>query len=278
VVVSLPTSLHQEVVGAALEAGCHVFCEKPLGMSSNGARALMELAERSARVLMVGYHNRFLDAYREARRVIRSGALGDLVGIRATHLVGGPYLSWEPKSPWYFSRDNGGVLYDAGSHIFDLVHYLTGTGIEQVCATTAKLNAESEVPDQIAIAWRARAGAVGTALLGWGSKSGKQEVFVYGTQGHVTATPMTTEVRTPQHNKISDMFSHLDAARDIVTGIAKGKLKKEPVPPAYQRQICGFLDAIGGQRSEHLSIQDSIAALEDLERVHATLTPEGKQV
>src|SRR5438270_350819 len=75
-VVATPSKLHAAMVGKALERGLHVFCEKPFVLDVADGERLVALARSKGLVTQVGYHYRFVGAFKEAARVVRSGALG----------------------------------------------------------------------------------------------------------------------------------------------------------------------------------------------------------
>ncbi|MGC9358114.1 MAG: Gfo/Idh/MocA family protein [Anaerolineae bacterium] len=270
VVIGLPSTLHQTAAEESLAAGCHVLCEKPLGLDPEKAEALAAQADKLERVLMVGYHNRFLPSFQKARRIVREGEIGSPLQVRGTFVMGGPFISWEPKSAWYQSKEARGVLYDGGSHIFDLIHFVTGINVGEIKALAGKYNPDNEVPDQIAITWQSEGGCLGTAQLSWGGKTARQEIFIYGEKGHLIATPQECEVRTAQHNRFTDLFSHLDGALGIVTFLVSKKLKGGP-PQHYRAQASAFLDAIQGQSSEYVSLKDSLTTLRELASVEESL-------
>ncbi len=76
VFIATPSKLHARMVGKALERGLHVFCEKPFVLDVATASAWSQLAESKQLVTQVGYHFRFVGAFQEAARIVRSGALG----------------------------------------------------------------------------------------------------------------------------------------------------------------------------------------------------------
>jgi UDP-N-acetylglucosamine 3-dehydrogenase len=122
-----------EVLGAAtlvcLQAGCHVFCEKPLATSADGARAAVEAARRGGRNLMVGYIQRFDPLRRRMKELLDRGAFGELAYVVASK--GGPVSS----SGWHGSRARGGgQLLWVGSHLVDQLHWLLGRRVERVFA------------------------------------------------------------------------------------------------------------------------------------------------
>jgi predicted dehydrogenase len=124
-----PSSLHVAVTRACLEAGCDIFLEKPLSDSLDGTAELVELARESERIVMVGYQLRFHPCVVRLTEVVRSGVLGNLLGVRATI---GEYLpNWHPYEDYrimYAARaDLGGGVVLTQIHEFDFLYSIFGT-------------------------------------------------------------------------------------------------------------------------------------------------------
>ena len=133
--VTSPNHLHHEHAAAALAAGKHVVCEKPLAMTSAQSAELVELAARSGRVHAVNFNIRFYPVNQHVHGLIASGELGEI------RLVSGHYLQdWlllETDWNWRLEPDLGGELRavaDIGSHWLDLTTFLTGRRISAVMA------------------------------------------------------------------------------------------------------------------------------------------------
>lgn len=120
-----PPHLHAPMARAALAAGKHVLCEKPLGLDSAEVRELVEVASRHPRQLaLVDHELRFLPAVREARRLIAAGAIGQ---PRHARLCFAASAQRDPRQPWGWWHDatrGGGALGAAGAHQIDLLRYL----------------------------------------------------------------------------------------------------------------------------------------------------------
>lgn len=134
--ICTPVSAHAEIARAALAAGKHVLCEKPLAMNREEASALgSAAAEAAARgtVAMVGYNYRRIPALALARRFCSEGRIGELRHVRARYLQ--DWLS-DAEAPWTWRLDadeaGAGALADLGSHLIDLVHYVTGRRLAEV--------------------------------------------------------------------------------------------------------------------------------------------------
>lgn len=124
-VVATPTKFHASVAIAALEAGKHVLCEKPLGRNVNEARRMFDTARASHRFLKTGFNYRHMSHVRKARELLQDGVLGPLHFLRCRYGHGG-----RPgyESEWCTDAElsGGGVLLEQGIHIFDLVRHLLG--------------------------------------------------------------------------------------------------------------------------------------------------------
>jgi predicted dehydrogenase len=125
--VSAPGELHHDASIAALEAGKHVVCEKPLGNNLAEARAMLEAAERSGRVHMTVFNYRYLPAVQLARRLVADGTLGRIYHFRAQFLQ-----DWiaDPDFPmvWRLRREQAGsgTLGDLAAHLIDMARFLVG--------------------------------------------------------------------------------------------------------------------------------------------------------
>lgn len=130
-----PNYLHYQQAKAALEAGKHVLCEKPLAMTMEQSRELAALAKKKGLITAVNYNLRFYPICQEARERVKSGELG------APYLVTGGYLQdWlylKTDWNWRLEPEQGGdmrVVADIGTHWMDLVTYITGLQISAVMA------------------------------------------------------------------------------------------------------------------------------------------------
>ncbi len=122
--VCLPNVLHHEVTVAALEAGAHVLCEKPLATSVAEARSMFETARRHGRILMAAHNFRFESPTQAIRRVVESGALGQIYHAEATAMRRMGIPAWGTFHQRAFSA--GGCLLDIGVHMLDQTIWLMG--------------------------------------------------------------------------------------------------------------------------------------------------------
>ena len=125
--VATPTNLHKDIAIAALKAGKHVFCEKPLALSAQQAKEMYDAAEKSGLVHMLGHNYRRVPAIALAKKMIEEGKLGKIYHFRGVYLQ-----DWimDPNFPLTWQLDvnaaGGGPHVDLNSHIVDLSRFLVG--------------------------------------------------------------------------------------------------------------------------------------------------------
>ncbi len=136
--LAVPNALHAPYAEAALAAGKHVICEKPLAMSSAESARLAELARRSPGVAAVNYNLRFYPLVREARERVARGDLGSPFLVHGAYLQ--DWLLLDTDWNWRLEPEAGGALRavaDIGTHWLDMAAYATGRRIEAVLADFA---------------------------------------------------------------------------------------------------------------------------------------------
>lgn len=122
-VIAAPPAAHFELASRALAADCNVLCEKPFVTQTSQATALVSLAAEHDSALFVGHFRRLSASLRMARQLLASGLLG---APQAVVAMEGGRFNWQAKSAYTFNDPLGGVLYDTGSHLLDMVLFATG--------------------------------------------------------------------------------------------------------------------------------------------------------
>jgi predicted dehydrogenase len=120
VLVATPPDSHAEIARRFLRAGKHVFLEKPFVVAADDAHELVRLAKQVNRRLLVGHLRRFYPSLRVARRYLAAGGLGRLQRVEATE---GARWEWPALSRYFLSDRHGGVAWDTGAHLLDMVLY-----------------------------------------------------------------------------------------------------------------------------------------------------------
>ena len=152
--VTSPNGLHRAMAVAALEAGKHVWCEKPMALTLADARAMAEAAEQSGKATALGYGYLQNPALQEARRQIVAGAIGTPFDFRGS--VDEDYMA-DPALPWSWrlrAKDAGlGTLGDLTVHLISLARVLMGE-IDSLSAMVETVHAERPMPAGGRRAWR----------------------------------------------------------------------------------------------------------------------------
>ena len=132
-----PNDAHAEPCIAAAEAGKHVFCEKPLARTAEEAKGMLDAVQKAGVKHMVAYNYRFVPAIRQIRKLIDSGALGQIYHFRAVYLQEWIMPHYNTPMIWRLQKEHAGsgALGDLGSHVIDLGRYLVGE-ITSVSAQT----------------------------------------------------------------------------------------------------------------------------------------------
>jgi predicted dehydrogenase len=161
--ICTPGDTHAEIAVAALEAGKHVLCEKPLANTVAEAEQMVAAAERAADRgvrAMVGFTYRRVPAIALARRLVVDGRIGQVRHVRAQYLQ-----DWiaDPAVPmsWRLERERAGsgALGDIGAHVVDLATYITGEALTGVCGMLETFVPERPLPAETAHLGGTAAGA-----------------------------------------------------------------------------------------------------------------------
>jgi predicted dehydrogenase len=133
VAILSPDYLHEEHAAAALQAGKHVYCEKPLAITPEGCDRIINEAEKSGKHLMIGFNMRYMSMYQTMKEIIDSGVIGDIKAVWVRHFVGlGGYYYYHD---WHGTRTNTtSLLLQKASHDIDVIHWLTGSYATKVSA------------------------------------------------------------------------------------------------------------------------------------------------
>lgn len=186
--VCLPNYLHAPVSIAALNAGAHVLCEKPMATSKEEAEAMIKAAKQNGKKLMIGHNQRFVPSHQKAKELIESGQLGKVYSFRTAFGHGGPEgWSQDGRDSWFFRKEEAfiGAMGDLGVHKTDLIRYLLGEEIVEVGAFVATAAKEgTDVDDNAVCVLKSESGIIGTLAASW-SYSPKEDnsTVIFGEKG-----------------------------------------------------------------------------------------------
>lgn len=195
VVIATPTRSHHQMVRAALEKGLHVFCEKPLTLSAAESEDLAQLARARGLITQVGYHNRFVAAFGEVKRLLDADAIGEVTHVLAEAY--GPVVLRSKSGTWRSRRsEGGGCLYDYAAHPLDLLAWYLGAP-ESVSGTVLGKVFSTEIEDEVYATLHYPAGRTAQLSVNWSDESHRKmttRITLWGTTGRITADRQECQV------------------------------------------------------------------------------------
>jgi len=165
VIVAVPTKFHSEMVNELLVRNIHVFSEKPFCLVPEQGPSLIEMAKSKKLANQVGYHNKFIGTFREVKRIVDGGWLGEIY-----HFVGesyGPVVT-KPKQDTWRSKpeEGGGCLMDYASHVIDLINYILAP-VKSVKASMLKSVFSHGVEDAVFALLETSSNVSGVLSVNW---------------------------------------------------------------------------------------------------------------
>lgn len=206
--IATPSTTHAWMVRAALERGVHVFCEKPFTLTPDDASELTELALSKGLVNQVGYHNRFVGAFREVKRLVDINAIGDI-----THVSGeayGPVVLKQKGSTWRTqSTAGGGCLYDYAAHVINLVNWYMGEP-DAVGGTVLNSIFSSSTDDEVFSTLYYPEGRSASLSVNWSDESHRRmttKIELLGTGGRIYVDRQECRVYLRGENGVPDGYT-----------------------------------------------------------------------
>jgi predicted dehydrogenase len=180
VAIATPHTLHYDQVVTAIEAGLHVLCEKPLTTDLDDARDLVERAEQSDSVLMVGYQRHLSPVYRAGREWVEDSARPKFVTAEITQ-------DWidSQEGAWRSNPDlsGGGQLYDTGSHLIDAVLWMTELTPTTVSAEMLFHDDEERVDTQAVLDVTFEEDTVASVSVSGDAPRVREHIHIWGDDG-----------------------------------------------------------------------------------------------
>lgn len=251
---------HAENALAALRAGKHVLCEKPMAVSLAECEQMTKEADKAGKVLFIGQNQRLAQAHQQARALIRQGKIGKPLTFRTAFRHGGPE-TWSVDSgqgTWFFDKEKAvmGAMADLGIHKTDLIQYLLDQQIVEVSAHLYTLDKRFKdgsligVDDNALCLYRMSGGAVGTMTASWTNYGPEDNsTVINGTEGQLriyddpqrpliwqgkNGEEESYQVEGIQTNDKQTKSGVIDLFIDTLNGTAKETISAHSVLPAMR--------------------------------------------
>lgn len=247
VYIATTNNLHKENVLSCLNAGKHVLSEKPIGVCKKDVIEMVNASRRHNKFLMEGMWTRFLPAYREFIKLIRSGAVGEVKFVQVDF---GFLSTWGEERRLLNKELFGGAILDNTDYNVFLCQDIFQEQPKEIIATGHF--AKTGVEDRCSIVFKYNSGAIAQLYSGFVQKT-NQDAIVYGTEGsirfkefwHGTEIDLTrngNEFQTIKLPFLSTGFVHEIA--EVVECVEKGKIESEVIPHRLSIEIAGIMDEV----------------------------------
>lgn len=259
--IATPPHLHSEMAVAAIKAGKHVYCEKPIGVTAEQVSAIVKAAKTSNKVFVAGQQLRSMKGLNETIGKLREGVIGDVIGVKAARHGSADLPHDSSSGDWYFDvTKSGGYLIEMSVHNLDACNWTVGAHPVRAAGFGNTLRYKNDPPGRTIfdcgnLVYEYPSGAemsfIQNVFHPRGMPAGNQFVYVYGTKGGVDflysgnmypleggdgkPIPLAAKYTEPPH-------AHVTAFYDSIT-------KSAPNPADITVGATGALTAILGHEA-----------------------------
>lgn len=241
VFICTPNDLNEPLTIDALNAGKHVFCEKPPAFTATGVEAIREVENASGRLLMYGFNHRYHDSIKRMKQIVDEKTMGRILWMRGRY---GKEVDESFFSGWRAdkTRAGGGIMLDQGIHMLDLMIYLGG-GFDEVQAMVSSLFWRTEgIEDNAFVNLRSRQTGICASLHSTMTQWG----FLFSLEVFLERGALILNgLKTPSGAYGDETL----AIKHRNTGAAKGAFDAEdhfvyPIDTSWNSETAHFLNAI----------------------------------
>lgn len=247
VIIALPHFLHFEAIKLALETGLNVFVEKPMATRVDDCQKIVNLVEQSGKKFMIGHNFRFLSTVEKMKDTLDKGYIGNLKAVTIENIGNGPFSHPavpKPVPEWWFDpkKTGGGVLFDTGSHMIDLFHFLAGEGKILFSCLDYNFNLPFEDGAMLTLS-SLHSSTKGTINVGWYQRenfaSFDFRVVLHGNAGFIASDNFT-----PSYFYLHAMKEGIRNFIRRITGKKIHPLSYLEVFESYHKELRHFFDCV----------------------------------
>lgn len=253
-IIAVPHTLHAPIGAALLEAGKHVFMEKPLATTNAECQSMIAAADAKGVTLSVGLLRRYLRITRWTKALIDSGTIGE---IKHFDVREGFVFNWDTSTDAILrpNLSGGGVLMDTGAHTLDEVVWWFG----EAASVDYHDDAEGGVEADCVVECRMVSGATGRIELSR-TRDLRNTVKITGTKGFVEVHLYKNEVIGGSQNALA--FSH--------DGVSAASMEPQFFPELFDAELRDFKNSVIGEGYVGVTGQDGMGSVDLIERCYKT--------
>ena len=265
VVISVPNYLIKPYVIACLEAGKHVFCEKPPGINLSEVLAMKEAVVKSGFKLMFGFNLRHHQSTIKAKEVVDSGRFGEILWMRGRYGKSVPenfFKDWRSQK----KLAGGGIFLDQGIHMLDLFMHLVGK-FDEVKSMVSNLYWKGDVEDNVFVLLKNNKGQVASlhsTMTQW------RHIFsleIFMENGYIVLNGLKTSSNSYGEEKLTFAMNRTEAPAATWTDEEQHTFG---IDDSWERELTIFRDAVIEDRPiENCGIDDAVQLMEMVDQVYA---------
>jgi len=251
VLILTPPSLHAPIAIECIKSNKHIFCEKPLALSSAEAIKIADELEGTALTFMVGFNYRFMPHFQFVKRFLDEGRIGDIVTASTR------FLTRLDESATFQRRRalGGGVLFEMACHHIDVLKWIFGP--VKAVQGMARNRKFQEADDNVFVLLEFCKGVLASVHASWTSARFVNRVDIFGDKGMLGADLQTSHVET----WIAKKMFFRKGPRTILVG---------SVLESYANELRAFAEAVLKNKESPLSIGDALDSLRIVERFYVS--------
>ena len=282
VVIATPSRTHAEMVRLALEHDLDVFCEKPFTLNVRDAEQLTALARDKGAVTQVGYHNRFVGAFAEVKRLLDAQAIGTV-----SHVLGeayGPVVLRQKGGTWRSQKEEGGgALYDYAAHPLNLLNWYLGAPVG-VGGTVLNSIFSRQIDDEVHSTLYYRDGQSARISVNWSDESYRKmttRITIWGTAGRIFADRQEVQVYLREGATVPEGYQHgwnVRYTTELTAPVGfylRGEEYSAQIEHFVERVRSRFVDGINGFESAADTDRVIGMMIADAERGASTVANDG---
>lgn len=250
VIIATPPNTHPDIATYFMDRGVHVLCEKPLCLSVEEAKRMIDAAEKAGVTFTMASKFRYVEDVVKAKAMVASGVLGEIVQFENAFTA-----KVDMSKRWNADAaiSGGGVLMDNGTHSVDIIRYFLGP-ISEVLAVDAGGTQGLSVDENIRLMARTADGVIATVDLTWGiNKELPYFISIYGTNGTL-------------HIGWKESKYKLNSSPDwVVFGNGYDKVQ------AFRSKIENFKNAVLGEEELLINADGALASVEAIDAAYRSL-------